>query len=96
MSRLRLRINPRDRAFVEVQGSTKRKFKPFAHAFGAKSEANAALIVQAVNCHHHMVVAIQRIQQAANRPVNGNGARLRTRLALIANITAAALKRIDA
>ena len=89
MKRLRLRVNPKDRAFVEAQGSTRRKFKPFAHAFGAKSEANAALIVTAVNCHHHMVTAMQLVLHLARR---GNGNRLQTRMALVANIAAAALK----
>jgi hypothetical protein len=95
MKRLRLRVNPKDRAFVEAQGSTKRKFKPFAHAFGSKSESNAALIVQAVNCHELLVKTVLTIQREASRPVNGNGSRMRTRLALIARHAGVAVSRVQ-
>lgn len=91
MSRLRLKVDTQDRAHVLAQGSTRRKFKPFAHAFGTKrvAEANAERIVVSVNCHHHMVSAMQRVLHLAQRP-NGS-----TRLALVSRIAAAALKRVN-
>jgi hypothetical protein len=97
MSRLRLRVSPQDRAFVLAQGSTRRSYRPFAQAFGTKrvSEAHAELIVTATNCHQHLVKALQRIQREAQRPVNGNGARMRTRLSLIARHAATALSRVS-
>lgn len=97
MKRLRLKVSEQDRDFVLVQGSTRRRFKPFAHAFGntrRASEANAALIVKAVNCHTHMVLALQAIRRMTQRPVNGNGARLQRRIALIARRTTDALLRV--
>jgi len=88
-SRLRLRVNPQDRALVQAQGSTRRKFKPFAQSFGTKraSEANAALIVVSVNCHR-LIETMQRILRTTQRPVDGDA---RLRLALVARYAAAAL-----
>jgi hypothetical protein len=98
MSRLRLRVNSKDRALVQSQGTTRRGFKPFAHAFGATKrtgDANAALIVKAVNCHNHLIKAMQAIQRAAQLPTNGNGERLRKRLALIRRFASTALSKVD-
>lgn len=98
MKRLRLKIDPKDRAHVLAQGSTRRSFKPFAHAFGTTriGESNAALIVEAVNCHHLLVKDLQTILREATRPVNGNGQRMRTRLALIARHAGVAVSRVAA
>jgi hypothetical protein len=96
MSRLRLRVSPQDRALVQAQGSTRRSYKPFAQAFGTKrvSETSAALIVKSVNCHNHLIVAMRTILRTTQRPVNGNGTRMRTRLALIARYATAALSKV--
>lgn len=94
MSRLRLRVSHRDPSLVVAQGSTRRSYKPYAQAFGAKSTERAELVVMAVNCHTHMVKALQAIQRTASVPSNGNGARTRIRMALIGNYAAAALKRL--
>lgn len=95
MKRLRLRVSHQDAALVLAQGATKRSYKPFAHAFGGAARRNAALIVKAVNCHNHMVKALQAVQRTAELPPNGNGARLRTRLALVSSYAALALKKLE-
>lgn len=94
MKRLRLKIDSRDPAHVIAQGSTRRSYRPFAQAFGTKriSETNAALIVKSVNCHNHLVDAMQRILRTAQRPANGN---TRLRLVLIARYAAAALRQLQ-
>lgn len=94
--RLRLRISHRDASLVVSQGSTTRSYKPFAQAFGVKSaSAKAALIVTAVNCHIHMIKALQAIERTSRLPLNGNGARLRTRLTLIGRYASSALKAVQ-
>lgn len=95
MSRIRLRVSHRDAALVVGQGSTTRSYKPFAQCFGNGAPRKAELIVKAVNCHAHMVKALQACQRTAELPPNGNGARLRTRLALISSYAALALKKLE-
>lgn len=94
MKRLRLRVSHKDAALVLAQGSTKRSYKPFAHMFGGNANRNAALIVKAVNCHTHMVKALQAIQRTARVPSNGNGARTRVRMALIGRYATTALLKV--
>lgn len=95
MKRLRLRVSHRDAALVVAQGATKRSYKPFAHAFGAAANSNAALVVKAVNCHNHLVKAMQSIQRTAQSPLNGNGARSRMRLSLVGRIAQTALSKLE-
>lgn len=92
MSRIRLRVSHRDPALVVAQSSTKRGYRPFAQAFGATANRKAALIVTAVNCHAHMVKALQAALRTAQMPPNGNA---RTRLVLIASYAKLALKRLE-
>jgi hypothetical protein len=98
VSRLRLRVSHKDAALVQSQGTTTRSYRPFAQAFGPTkraAEANAALIVKAVNCHNHLVFAMQRVQHAARLPAGANGQRLQARLKMIARHAATALERLD-
>jgi hypothetical protein len=95
MSRIRLRVSHRDAALVVAQGSTKRSYKPFAQCFGSTANRKAALVVKAVNCHSHMVKALQAVQRTAELPSNGDRARMRTRLALIVSYSKLALKRLE-
>lgn len=94
MSRVRLRVSHRDSALVVAQGATNRSYKPFAQAFGNSANRKAELIVKAVNCHAHMVKALQACQRTAELPPEGD-ARLRTRLALISSYAALALRRLE-
>lgn len=94
-SRLRLRVDHRDPAMVLAQGTTKRSYKPFAHAFGSAAPRKAALVVTAVNCHAHMVKALQAVQRSARLPLNGNGERATTRLALIRRYADTALSKVQ-
>lgn len=96
VKRLRLRISHQDAALILAQGATLRSYKPFAHAFGATkriADANAALIVTAVNCHTHMVKALQATLRTAQLSSNGSSARLH--LALITRYARAALERLE-
>lgn len=90
MSRIRLRVSNRDAALVEAQGATKRGRKPFAHAFGKSAASNAALIVTAVNCHQHMVKALQHTLRTAQHQGDA-----RVRLRLVARFAKAALARLE-
>lgn len=93
MSRLRLRVSHQDKTLVVAQGATKRSYKPFAIAFGKRSGAtNADSIVTAVNCHNHLIKAMQAIHRTARRPANGNA---RLRLSLIARYASAALSKVS-
>lgn len=94
MSRIRLRVSHRDPALVVAQGSTTRGYKPFAQCFGQAAPRKAALVVKAVNCHSHMVKALQACLRTAEMPPTGD-ARMRTRLALISSYAAIALRRIQ-
>lgn len=91
MSRIRLRVSHRDPALVVAQGATKRSYRPYAQCFGSTANRKAALIVTAVNCHSHMVKALQATLRTAQRPANGNA---RVRLALVASYAKLALLRI--
>jgi hypothetical protein len=93
VKRLRLRVNPQDRAFVEVQGSTKRSFRPFAQAFGGSANRRAALIVESVNSHSHMIKTLRAVQRMSQLPVSDSD-RQRTRLALIARHVTTALAQV--
>lgn len=95
MSRVRLRVSHRDPALVVAQGSTKRSYRPYAQAFGATANRKAALIVTAVNCHGHMVKALQAVMRTAELPSNGDRARMRTRLALVVSYAKLALRRLE-
>lgn len=95
MKRLRLRVSHDDAALVLAQGTTKRSYKPFAQAFGAAANRNATLIVKAVNCNNHMVKALHAVLRTSRLPVNGNGARLRTRLSLIERYASTALSQVE-
>lgn len=92
MSRVRLRVSHRDPALVVAQGSAKRSYMPFAQAFGATANRKAALIVKAVNCHNHMVKALQATMRTAQLPANGNA---RARLALIQSYARLALAKLE-
>lgn len=97
VSRLRLRVSHRDPSLVVAQGATRRSYKPFAQCFGASnnSEAKAVLIVKSVNCHNHLVKAMQAVQRTSMAPVNGSGSLLRKRLSLISRYAAAALSMVN-
>jgi hypothetical protein len=94
----RLKIDPRDSTLVMTEIRKGRGYKTIvAQTFGAKQfrENNARLIVKSVNCHNHLIVAMQTVLRATQLPVNGNGERLKLRLALIARYATAALSKVQ-
>lgn len=91
MSRVRLRVSHRDQTMVVAQGASTRSYRPFCQTFGASADRKAALIVKAVNCHQHMVKALESCQRTAQRP-NGNA---KVRLALIASYAKLALRKLS-
>jgi hypothetical protein len=93
MSRIRLRVSHRDPGLVVAQGSTKRSYKPFAQCFGSNANRKAAIIVKAVNCHAHMVKALQATMRTAQMQTSDS--RMRTRLALITSYAKLALRRLE-
>ncbi|MDR5728040.1 MAG: hypothetical protein RB191_11505 [Terriglobia bacterium] len=92
MSRIRLRVSHRDSTLVVGQGATKRSYLPFAQCFGQGASRKAALIVKAVNCHGHLVKALEATMRTAQRPANGNS---RVRLALVASYAKLALRKLE-
>lgn len=94
MSRIRLRVSHRDASLVVAQGAVTRSYLPFAQTFGNNAPRKAELVVKAVNCHAHMLKALQACQRTAELPAAGD-ARLRTRLALISSIAALALRKLE-
>jgi hypothetical protein len=94
VNRLRLCVNHKDRALVLVQGASKRSYKPFAHAFGGSANRRAALIVESVNSHVHMLKTLRAVQRMAQLPASDSD-RQRKRLALIARHVTTALAQVE-
>lgn len=93
VKRLRLCVNHKDRALVLAQGASKRSYKPFAQAFGGSANRRAALIVESVNSHSHMIKTLRAVQRMSQLPVSDSD-RQRTRLALIARHVTTALAQV--
>lgn len=87
MKRLRLRVSHRDASLVVAQGAARRSYKPFAQTFGKSSEAKAALIVKAVNCHGVLVKALEASLRAARSRGDAT-----VKLNLVGRYAAAAIK----
>jgi len=101
----RLKVDPKDPTLVMTEQVRGRGYKTVvAQTFGTKAfrQNNAALIVKSVNCHNHLIIAMQTVLRATQMPIkngnghgNGNGIekKLRTRLALISRYATAALSK---
>lgn len=94
----RLKVDPNDPTLIMAEKAKGRGYTVnVAQTFGTKQfrEANALLIVKSVNCHQHLILAMQTILRATQLPVNGDAPRLRIRLALIARYASAALSKAN-
>ena len=94
VKRLRLRVNHKDLALVLAQGASKHSYKPFAQAFGGSANRRAALIVESVNSHNHMLKTLRAVQRMAQLPVS-DSVKQRRVLALIARHVTTALAQVE-
>ena len=76
-----------------AQGASKHSYKPFAQAFGSSANRRAALIVESVNSHVHMLKTLRAVQRMSELPASDSD-RQRKRLALIARCVTAALAQV--